>query len=489
MRKLLRNDCTCVMTFNDISIFPGQIYEIPHGEIQDFVNDPILLNAIQNGGIKVGWWDNSFYSDPIEGELYLRNTFNDLIYVSDGTSVVEFTPAIVQDSPTGIKGDNIFINIETMQRELYNDPDSLFYIPGFQPMLGDEGTQEERDIRILNLETIHNKGGWHEQEVRKALYQKPLNLLIYYGWINSFNYGSNNWNNELVAQEISKYNLIVFGDGIQDPTHGDYSNSSIIIARIKELNPNTKIFGYISVNQSLANFKTKVTQWDDLEVHGIFMDEAGYDYGSVATNGRDAFNNKVDFVHNDTTSNTMVCFVNSWNIDNIIGTKNDSSYPNTTWNTNLVASNLTINDWYLLESHAVNTAAYTSDDGYETKANWSSRGSKAISSRYTYGINLAAVSIIEDGSSDQDQFNFMYTSAIMWSLDACGSSDLYYGSSSATVSFRTRPDVTNMGPLWTLSPTVEVDNGDSDVYYRYTESGKLKLDFSSSAQDSDITKW
>ena len=141
------------------------------------------------------------------------------------------------------------------------------------------------------------------------------------------------------------------------------------------LNPQVKIFGYVSTNQSLSNFQTKAGEWDTLGVHGIFMDESGYDYGTTATNDRSAFNTKVDYVHNQTTAS--ICFVNAWNLDHILGTDNDTSYPNTTWNPSLLESNLTNNDWVLLESFPINTTSYTSTGGYQSKSDWASIGAKA----------------------------------------------------------------------------------------------------------------
>jgi len=46
-----------------------------------------------------------------------------------------------------------------------------------------------------------------------------------------------------------------------------------------------------------------------------------------------------------------------------------------------------------------------------------------------------------------------------------------------------------MGMIYNRSPSVQVDVGDADVYWRYVDFGKFKLDFSDSAQDSGITKW
>jgi hypothetical protein len=396
--------------------------------------------------------------------------------------------AIVVDALTGLRG--LFHTMQTMmnRRELYNDQDSPLYDESVTPILGESGHLVNHANRINSLEIIHGKLGWHNQEVLKATYQKPKDLLIYYGWLNSFNSATNSWVNEKVAQDMAKYSILVFGDGIQDPSHGDYSNTQVIIPRIKALNPYAKIFGYVSVNQSLANFQTKVSQWETLQVDGIFMDEAGYDYGTVDTNGRAAFNTKVDYVHGKTYA--KLCFANAWNMDHIIGTTNDPSYPNSTWNSSLTASKLTSDDYYLLESFPINTTAYSGNGGYENKSDWASRGTKAIGHRNTYGINLIGSGIINNGnSSGQDLFDFGFNSSVMFSLEGWGTSDTSYGASSAAVDWWTRPDVSKMGRIWSLSPAVQVDVGDSDVYWRFVDFGKFMLDFSSSAQDSSITKW
>lgn len=329
--------------------------------------------------------------------------------------------------------------------------------------------------------------GWDYIDILQSQYHRPKDLLIYYGYLNSFNFGDNAWTNEKVAQDMSKYNLIVLGDGIQSSGHADYSNTAVIIPRIKELSPNSQIFGYVSVNQTLSGFQGKVDEWDTLEVNGILLDEAGYDYGKT----RSEFNDRVDYVHGKTYSN--IVFANAWNTDNILGTVNDASYDNDTYNSGLVESKLTSDDWILLESFPINTASYTAStpDGYEPKADWKTRGDKAVGLREEYGVNFAACGIINNANaSGSDLFNFGFTSALMYSLDAFGTSDTSYAASSATVTYWTRPDSTSLGRLYEIEPTVQQDVGDSDVYLRYAQHGKMKLDFSdSSGQISEITKW
>lgn len=322
--------------------------------------------------------------------------------------------------------------------------------------------------------------------VQTKPYQKPSDLLIYYGYPNSFNSATCGWDNEKVAQEMSKYEIVVFGNGVADPAHPDYANTVIIIPRLKELHPDIKIFGYVATTEDIADFKTKVDQWYDLAVYGIFVDSAGYDYGTPATNGRDAFNERVDYVHTKAYCN--VVFANAWNSDHILGTVNDPSYPNTTWNPSLHESHLGEYDYVLLESFPINTTTWT--PGYEDKDEWHARGEKLMAHRATYGINLAGVGIIDnsDGAA-QDLFDFGFISALAWNLNAWGTSDTSYASGSSQVNWWTRPDVTGLGCSWCEDPSVQEDVNDADVYWRFVEFGKLMLDFSASAQDSSITKW
>lgn len=391
------------------------------------------------------------------------------------------TSAIVTDPITFISGPFEVMQNLINRRELFNDTDSPIYISNFTPLVGANGS-------VTNLNNIHAKHGWHEQEIAQAKYTRPKDILVYYGWMNSFNSSTNGWYNEKVAQDMAKYKLIVLGDGIQDPTHGDYANTQIIISRIKGLSTCSKIFGYVSVNQSYENFQTKVGQWNTLGVHGIMMDESGYDYGTTTTNSREAFNQKVDYIHGQTSSN--ICFANAWNTDHILGTADDASYPNSTWNTSALESTLNENDWIMLESFPVDTSAFAGNAGYEGKTDWATRGAKVISLRSTYKCNFAAINIINnDNANGQDLFDFAFVSAMVWSLEGVGTSDTSYGSSSAAVQYWTRPDVSNMGLIYTINPTIALDTLDADVYHRYCECSKLKLDFSTAAQDSSITKF
>jgi hypothetical protein len=410
-------------------------------------------------------------------------TLKGTIETTDDMDLATFldSNAIVEDAPTGIIGPFYLMQILMNRRELFNDSENPLYHSSVTPILGDDGYLVDHAGRINNLEVIHGKLGWHNQQLQQALYKQPKDLLIYYGWLNSFNSATNGWNNELVAQEMAKYQIVVMGDGIEDPTHGDYANSQIIIARIKILNPSTLIFGYVAAAQTFISFEAKVDQWNTLAVHGIFIDEAGYDYGKT----RAEFNTMVDYVHGKT--NSHICFANSWNTDHILGTTNDVSFPNSTFNNPLVESKLNNTDWILLESFPINTTAYSGNNGYESKSDWIVRGNKAVALRYTYGVNFASCGIINDGNvSEVNLFKFGFISSLMFSLEAFGTSDAGYGAGSAKTKLITRPDISNIGIIWYIYPSVVNDTVDTDKYYRYLESARLELDFSTGAQTSLI---
>lgn len=392
----------------------------------------------------------------------------------------------VTDPRTGISGPFEMMQPLVNRRELFNDADSPLHLEDFTPILGAGGWAQQHASRIANLENIHAKAGWHSQEIRRAKFRRPADVLFYYGYPNSYNSLLNGWNNERVAQDMARFGVVVLGAGVEDPAHPDYANTQVIIPRVKVLNPFALIFGYVTANQSLADFTTKAGRWNSLGVHGIFMDEAGYDYGKT----RVEFNERVDTVHGQATANR--CFANAWNLDHVLGIVNDPSYPNTAFNPGLIASHLGVEDWVLLESFGVNTSAYTATglNGHEPKAQWAARGVKAIGLRAAFGVNVAAVGIInDDNPNGQTLFNFAFTGAMAFSLDAMGTSSVYYGASTAQVKLWTRPDVSGCGGVWTLNPSVQLDVNDANVYRRFAETARFDMDFTSNAQASAIVKW
>lgn len=384
---------------------------------------------------------------------------------------------------------------------------------------------------------------------------KPLKLLVYYGWLNAFNSAVNGWDNDKVAMEMARYNLLVFGSGLADPSHGDFANTSAIIAKIKTLNPTAKIFGYVDATldhelaqystssessqteesessesssptvdelstassqstdteatsassessepvlgeEDLTDFALQVRQWEALQVDGIFFDQAGYDFGSVETNGRLAMNEKVAYVHSMTYANT--CFMNAWNLDHVLTLENDVSYPNSSWNPDLVPSELKSRDWYLFESFAydvLHNPGGAEDEHYETRADWYARASKVselmatedLNNELVKKVNIAAISRIDPAATGKQAYlEFAYRAAAMWRFHAFGSADPNYGASTAKTLYYTRPEL----PEDVYSPNPIVTHPDNaDAYVKFYEHALLVLDFTDGAEDATLTKF
>lgn len=401
-------------------------------------------------------------------------TATDIEYYLNGMAVIE-------DPVTHIDGPFEIMQSLMHRKDLYNDTDSPLYEEGHVPILGENGLIDQLNSRSNNIDIIHSKTGWHQQEVKKGIYKKPARLLIYYGYVNSFNYIFNQWNNELVAQDMSQYDIIVLGDGVGDPSHGDYANTQIVIPRIKAIKPNILIFGYVSATETLDTFKIKSGQWNTLQIHGILIDEAGYDYGRT----RSQMNEMVDHVHS--LEYSKLVFANAWNTGHLLGKSDDANYPNLTYNSSLIESTMTSNDWILLESFPINTTSYSGNNGFESKYDWATRGLSALSLRYTYGLNFAACgTIANDAPNGDDLFHFGHISSMMWSLEAFGVSDTNYASSSATVRSWCLFNVEDPELTWSMNPSVQNNLIDNDIYYRYLDQSRLVLDFSTGAQRSTV---
>lgn len=81
------------------------------------------------------------------------------------------TQAIVKDPETGISGAFLPMQILLQRDDMYNDPENPLYHNSKSPILGPSGILVDHANRVLNLETIHGKLGWHNQQIQKASYR------------------------------------------------------------------------------------------------------------------------------------------------------------------------------------------------------------------------------------------------------------------------------------------------------------------------------
>jgi hypothetical protein len=104
----------------------------------------------------------------------------------------------------------------------------------------------------------------------------PKRLGIYYGWP-SLVQGSN-WNVTASIGIFSQFDLVVFGDGIESPAHGDHVNTQTVIQALNSLGKLP--FGYVDMgvttqNLSISQMQIAVNNWTAMGVKGIMWDDAG----------------------------------------------------------------------------------------------------------------------------------------------------------------------------------------------------------------------
>lgn len=311
-----------------------------------------------------------------------------------------------------------------------------------------------------------------------AAASKPSTLLIYYGYLNSFDSAHLQWNNEKVAQAMSQYSICVFGAGIANPTHPDYANTVIIINRIKEINPSVVIYGYVQTDLPINDFKDQVNLWDNLGVEGIFLDRAGYDFGT----NRVDFNNRILHIRSKLSAN--ICFVNAWNQGHVVGIANDPSYPNMTFNPDGYPSLLNNKDIYLLESFAVNTTAYSS--GFAAISDWINRGQKASYFRKNNGIRVASVSIFDNTDPNGQSFSdFGYYASMGFGVEFYATATNNFGSD-GQVKYWKKPG----GAVEIVEPVgIIQDLSNLDKYFRYGKTSKLVITYSNTIHTGQVISY
>lgn len=175
-------------------------------------------------------------------------------------------------------------------------------------------------------------------------------VLLYYGYPIAIN-GA--WNVENAVNIYRTYDVVVLGDTYQDPTHPVYADTVAIIRRLSEVAPEVRVVGYVPIgldkswedsNLTMDELKHRVDQWDTIGVHGIFLDEFGYDYGVT----RERQNEIVSYCH----GLGKFVFANSWSIEYCFNPDpmEISWLPDFYPNPNGLAPELNENDYYLYEN-------------------------------------------------------------------------------------------------------------------------------------------
>lgn len=214
-------------------------------------------------------------------------------------------------------------------------------------------------------------------------------LLIYYSVPQVINAV---YDNNYAAAVLARYDDVVLGTGLQDPSHPYYASTVAIIDRLVALSPQTVVWGYINAgvstgNLPLATLYTQIDQWLAIGASGIFMDVFGYDYGV----SRDRQNALINYVH----SKGVGSILNAWDPDDALG-----SQVNATYNPAGTPTAANGSDVLLLESWVCNSDAYPTPH-YTTISDIKSRADKACAYRGSLGVRIFAVNILGHDGTDE----------------------------------------------------------------------------------------
>jgi hypothetical protein len=237
-------------------------------------------------------------------------------------------------------------------------------------------------------------------------------LLIYYAPPNSINA---RFDDNYAAAILSRYDDVVLGTGLQDPSSPSYASTTAVMQKVATLSPDTVIWGYIDCgvttgNLPLSTLQTHIDQWIAIGVRGIFCDVIGYAYQVP----RSRQNSIISYIH----SKGVGAILNVFNPDEVL-----SSAVNPTYNPDGASTVANDTDVLLLESWIVNSDAYA-DPFFATFSDIKTRGDAARAYRDSLGLRLFAVNIIEHDSHTENEIkdyrDISEALARIWRLDGSG---------------------------------------------------------------------
>jgi len=254
----------------------------------------------------------------------------------------------------------------------------------------------------------------------------PGKLAIYYAWPSTVNGSGGDTN--AATEVFNDYAIVVFGDGLQDAGHGDHANTTTIINNLNTPPNDIAVYGYIPIgviseNLSMAEIQSRVDDWEAMGVAGIFLDEAGYDYGV----SRQRQNDAVDYVH----SKGLSVFINAWDPDDVFSDAVESTY-----NPTGEATHLGSNDIYLHESFQIILS------NYQDAVFWASKSDKGFNYKNLFGTQMATVTTVSAGAPEfhRGKFDYAWYSTLLYGFELMGWGELYFSASDSMLPPRARPN-------------------------------------------------
>lgn len=301
----------------------------------------------------------------------------------------------------------------------------------------------------------------------------PDRLAIFYGYPSLINGASGNIERAVAA--FADYDTIVIGDGLEFPDVNprrrpagpggvEHRRTRLIIEGLRARSRAVQIYGYIDLGNSqqlaIEEIKRRTVLWASMGATGIFLDEAGYDFGVT----RDRQNAVIDFAH----SQGLSVFVNAFDPDdvfspapvplNAVGGGNPAGTP----------SRLGARDAYLLESFQVRLGEL---DNWST---WSARTAAAVKYRERFKTSVFAVTTTtaETERAARGLYSYAWWSAVVWGLDGFGWGEPgFSGASSMLPPRHTAVAARAVAGTRFVSPARETPHG----LERDTDAGRIVL--------------
>jgi hypothetical protein len=185
----------------------------------------------------------------------------------------------------------------------------------------------------------------------------PARFAIYYGYPSLVNKAKDL--PEAVAS-FAPYQLVVWGDGVefddQQPLrqpHGvgrqEHHRARQILQLLKQSPHKTVVYGYVALGDtqqlSVATICQRIDLWAAMGVKGIFLDEAGYDFGVTRQRQRQV----LDYIHQQ----GLQAIVNAFDPDDLFSARPVPLNARGGGNPTGLTSGIMPNDGYLLESFQV----------------------------------------------------------------------------------------------------------------------------------------
>jgi hypothetical protein len=185
----------------------------------------------------------------------------------------------------------------------------------------------------------------------------PVRFAIYYGYPSLVN---NATSLTAAVASFAPYQLVVWGDGVefadQQPTRQpqgvgaeEHQRARQILQALQQTPNNTAIYGYVPLGDTqqlaLTAIQQRIDLWAAMGVNGIFLDEAGYDFGVTRLRQRQV----LDYLH----AKGLRALVNAFEPDDLFSNRIVPLNARGGGNPTGLTSGLTKNDGYLLESFQV----------------------------------------------------------------------------------------------------------------------------------------